>query len=375
MKNVFLVFKSDLTKLTSSFPTFSIDLTKLTSSLMYFLVKSTGFSCLSIKCLFVFRSSYSKSYYLLNNYANIYIHLVQYLIGKMDFDSHLIYLKETDFKIYEIILKETERQGNVLELMPSENTVSAAIMEAQGSVLTNKYSDGYPGRRYYGGNRFIDEIETLAIERAKKLFRAEHANVQPLSGAVMNIATYFALLEPGDTILGMDLGHGGHLTHGHPVTHTYKVFKFVRYKTNPQTGEIDFENLMQMALKYKPKLILAGFSAYTKTLVFGGTENHMILVDLRPTGIRGKEAESKLDECGLCMNKNAIPNDDTSPMNPNGIRMGTPTITIRRLKEDDCYLIGKLIAKVIKNIDDENVHKEVRTEVGKLTEKYSLYKS
>ncbi len=420
----------------------------------------------------------------------------------MDFSTHLENLKKADKEVYESIVREVERQKNTLELIPSENVVSAAVMEAQGSVLTNKYSEGYPGKRYYGGNHFIDETEQMAIDRAKKLFRADHANVQPLSGAVMNIATYFALLEPGDTILGMDLGHGGHLTHGHPVTHMFKVFNFVRYKTDLENGgDIDYDNLKEMAIEHKPKLILAGFSAYTKTLdwkkfkeiadevgaltmadvshiggliaarvlenpldfgfdvmtttthktlrgprgglilckeehakaidksifpglqggplehviaakavafkealdpsfkkyqeqvlknakamekglldnditlVFGGTENHMLLLDLRPDEIKGKEVESVLDECGLCANKNAIPDDDASPLNPNGLRIGVPVITTRGLLEDDCYKVGELIAKVIKNISDEKVHDEVRLEVKELCEKYPIYET
>lgn len=415
-------------------------------------------------------------------------------------NAHLNFLKEADPIVYESIQKEIKRQEEIIELIPSENIVSQAVMEAQGSVLTNKYSEGYPGKRYYGGNQFIDETEQLAIDRAKKLFRAEHANVQPLSGAVMNIATYFALLEPGDTILGMDLGHGGHLTHGHPVTHMFKVFNFVRYKTDiANGGVIDYENLREMALKHKPKLVLAGFSAYTKNLdwkkfkeiadevgaitmadvshiagliaagvidnpldygfdvmtttthkslrgprggmilckekhakaidksifpglqggplehviaakavafgeamkpefktyqeqvaknakaieralreneikmVFGGTENHMLLLDLRPNGVKGKEAEEVLDNAGLCCNKNSIPDDDASPLKPNGIRIGTPVITTRGFKEDDCYKVGELIAKVIKNISDENSLTEVREEVRILCKKYPLY--
>ena len=422
------------------------------------------------------------------------------MAGKINFSTHLEHLKKGDLKVYENILLEIERQKNTLELIPSENVVSPAVLETQGSVLTNKYSEGYPKRRYYGGNHIIDKVETLAIERAKGLFRAEHANVQPLSGAVMNIAVYFALLDVGDTILGMDLSHGGHLTHGHPVTHMYKVFNFVRYKTDLENGgEIDYDNLRQMAIKHKPKLILAGFSAYTRTLdwkkfkeiadevgaltladvshiggliaadvlenpldygfdvmtttthktlrgprgglilcreehakaidksvfpglqggplehviaakavafkealrpefksyqkqvlknskamakglsdngielVFGGTENHMILFDLRPTGVCGKDAQRVLDDVGICTNKNAIPDDEAPPMNPNGIRIGTPTITSRGLNENDCYKIGELIAKVIFNISDEKILHEVSEEVRVLCKRYPLY--
>ncbi len=420
----------------------------------------------------------------------------------MNFKTHLENLKEADPQVYESIMKEVERQKNTLELIPSENIVSDAVMEAQGSVLTNKYSEGYPGKRYYGGNQFIDETEQLAIDRAKQLFRADHANVQPLSGAIMNIATYFALLQPGDTILGMDLGHGGHLTHGHPVTHMFKVFNFVRYKTDLENGGvIDYENLREMAIKHKPKLILAGFSAYTRTLdwkkfkeiadevgaytmadvshiggsiaggvlenpldcgfdvmtttthktlrgprgglilckeehakaidkaifpglqggplehviaakavafgealkpefktyqaqvfvnakamaqglldnditlVTGGTENHLILLDLRPNGVKGKDAEFTLDEVGICCNKNSIPDDETSPMNPNGLRIGTPVVTTRGLDDKECYEIGVMISKIIKNMDNEEIHNEVRAQVKEMCDKHPIYEN
>ena len=420
---------------------------------------------------------------------------------KINFTTHLENLKEQDVEVYNSVISEIERQENTLELIPSENVTSAAVMETQGSVLTNKYSEGYPGKRYYGGNQYIDQTEQLAIDRVKKIFRAEHANVQPLSGAIMNVAVYFGILELGDTILGMDLGHGGHLTHGHPVTHMAKVFNFVRYKTDLKNdGKIDYDNLREMALTHKPKLILAGFSAYTRTidwkkfkeiadeveaitmadvshisgliaggvlenpldcnfdvmtttthkslrgprggvilckekfakqidksifpglqggplehviaakavafkeamgddfkeyqrqiaknakamakglaenditLVFGGTDNHMILIDLRPYEVKGKIIERVLDEVGLCTNKNAIPDDDSSPLNPNGIRVGTPTITTRGFNEEDSYLVGELIAKIIKNYEDESVKLEVLNSVKDLCLKYPLYK-
>src|SRR3989338_6485911 len=169
-------------------------------------------------------------------------------------------LKQFDPTILASIKKEQQRQEEGLEMIPSENFVSPAVLEALGSVLTNKYSEGYVGKRYYGGCEFIDEVEQLAIDRAKQLFGAEHVNVQPLSGAPANIAVYFALLKPGDTVLGMDLSHGGHLTHGHPVTYMAKIYNFVRYKTNVETVLIDYDNLREMALTHKPKLVLAGFS-------------------------------------------------------------------------------------------------------------------
>ena len=177
------------------------------------------------------------------------------------------FIKQQDQAVYEALIGEEEREKNGVELIPSENYVSMAVREAEGSVLTNKYAEGYPGRRYYGGQQYTDEVEQLAIDRAKKLFKAEYVNVQPLGGAAANVAMYFALMEPGDTVLGMDLSHGGHLTHGHPTTSINKVFNFVRYKMKDvDTGEIDYEELREVALKEKPKIILAGFSAYSREL-------------------------------------------------------------------------------------------------------------
>lgn len=177
------------------------------------------------------------------------------------------YIKAQDKEVFDALMGEEEREKKGLELIPSENYVSRAVREANGSVLTNKYSEGYPGKRYYGGQEYTDIVETIAIERAKKLFNCKFANVQPLSGAPANVAMYFALLEPGDTVLGMDLSHGGHLTHGHPTTSINKVFNFVRYKMKDvNTGEIDYEHLRQVALEHKPKIILAGFSAYSREL-------------------------------------------------------------------------------------------------------------
>lgn len=182
-------------------------------------------------------------------------------------DMQYDYIKNQDKEVFDAIMGEEEREVHGLELIPSENYVSRAVREANGSVFTNKYSEGYPGKRYYGGQQFTDAIETIAIERAKRLFNCQFANVQPLSGAPANVAMYFALLEPGDTVLGMDLSHGGHLTHGHPTTSINKVFNFVRYKMKDvNTGEIDYEHLRQVALEHKPKIILAGFSAYSREL-------------------------------------------------------------------------------------------------------------
>ena len=181
--------------------------------------------------------------------------------------EHYQHIKDQDPELYKTLLGEEEREAIGLELIPSENYVSRPVLEAIGSVFTNKYSEGYPGRRYYGGQQFTDEMETITIERAKLLFNAKYANVQPLGGANANVAMYFALMEPGETVLGMDLGHGGHLTHGHPTTWINKIFNFVRYKMkDPDTGQIDYDELREVALKEKPKIILAGFSAYSREL-------------------------------------------------------------------------------------------------------------
>ncbi len=402
-------------------------------------------------------------------------------------------IKKQDPIIAEYLEGELKRQQDNLELIPSENFVSEAVLEALGSIATNKYSEGYPGRRYYGGQEWIDKIEQLAIDRAKEIFGAEHVNVQPLSGAPANLAVYAALLEPGDTVLGMDLSHGGHLTHGHPVTFMAKIFNFVRYKTGAD-GKIDYENLRQMALEHKPKLILAGFSAYSRDLdykkfkeiadevgaltmadiahisgliaagelnnpvpifdvvsttthktlrgprggmimckeeyakkinkaVFPGlqggphenvitalavalkeaqqpefkeyakqvrlnakvlcdklkeagmkimfetTDNHLILADVTPLGTTGKEAQEALDEVGITLNMNMIPDDPRKPMDPSGIRLGTPPVTTRGMKEAEMEKIAELIIKTLKGGDKEEIKKEVR----ELTSRFPLY--
>jgi len=407
------------------------------------------------------------------------------------------YLSQFDPDIKNAITNELKRQEEGLEMIPSENFVSVAVLEALGSILTNKYSEGYPGKRYYGGCENIDVVEQLAIDRAKQLFNAEHVNVQPLSGAPANIAVYFALLNPGDTILGMDLSHGGHLTHGHPVTHMTKVFNFIRYKTNAE-GKIDLDNLRQMAQEHKPKLILVGYSAYSREieyekikaiadevgaytmadiahiagliaagemnnpvpifdvvtttthktlrgprggmimckekiaklidksvfpgfqggphenniaakaiafkealepdfkeyakqikanakvlerkfnefgykLMFGGTDNHLLLVDVTPKGLSGKEAEKALDKAGITVNKNMIPDDPRSPMDPSGIRLGTPALTTRGMKEAEMEVVGDLINEAILNWQDETKLAEIRTKVVELTKKFPLY--
>jgi glycine hydroxymethyltransferase len=406
-------------------------------------------------------------------------------------------LENFDPDIYKTIKKELHRQETGLEMIPSENFVSLPVLEALGSVLTNKYSEGYPGKRYYGGCEFIDNAEQAAIDRAKQLFQAEHVNVQPLSGAPANIGAYFAILEPGDTILGMDLSHGGHLTHGHPITHIAKIFNFVRYKTD-ENGLVDLDNLRQMALEHKPKLILVGYSAYSREieyetikkiadevgamtmadiahiagliaademnnpvpifdivtttthktlrgprggmimckkefakkidksifpglqggphenniaakaiafkealepdfkeyakqikanakilekkfkeygykLMFGGTDNHLLLIDVTPKGVTGKQAEKALDKAGITVNKNMIPDDPRKPMDPSGIRLGTPALTTRGMKEPEMELIADMIEKVLTNHENEEILAEVSKEVIELTKKFPLY--
>ncbi|MDD4477297.1 MAG: serine hydroxymethyltransferase [Patescibacteria group bacterium] len=406
-------------------------------------------------------------------------------------------LKNFDPDIYASVKREQKRQEEGLEMIPSENFVSPAVLEALGSVLTNKYSEGYAGKRYYGGCEFIDEVETLAIERAKKLFNAEHVNVQPLSGAPANIAVYFALLKPGDTVLGMDLSHGGHLTHGHPVTYMAKIFNFVRYKTNAD-GLIDLENLRQMAIEHKPKMILVGYSAYSREidyeaikkiadevgaitmadiahiagliaagemnnpvpifdvvtttthktlrgprggmimckekfakeidkavfpgfqggphenniaakavafkealepefkeyarqikknakileeefkkrgykLCFGGTDNHLLLIDVTTKGLSGKAGQIALDKAGITANKNMIPDDPRSPMDPSGIRLGTPALTTRGMKEEEMRVVAKWIDEAITNWQDETKLAEIKNQIIEFTKKFPLY--
>ncbi len=408
-------------------------------------------------------------------------------------------LADFDPEIKHSITKELQRQEEGLEMIPSENFVSPAVLEALGSVLTNKYSEGYPGKRYYGGCEFIDEVETLAIDRAKQIFGAEHVNVQPLSGAPANVAVYFALLKPGDTVLGMDLSHGGHLTHGHPVTYMAQIYNFIRYKTNAE-GLIDLDNLRQMAHEHKPKILLVGYSSYSreidyakikeiadevgaitmadiahiagliaggvmnnpvplfdvvtttthktlrgprggmimckekfakdinkavfpgfqggphenniaakaiafkealqpdfkiyaaqikknaKTLeeefkkldykiCFGTTENHLLLIDVTNKGVSGKEAQIALDKAGITVNKNMIPDDPRSPMDPSGIRLGTPAITTRGMKEDEMKLIATWINLAIINHQDDKKLGEIRQDVKNLTKDFPLYKN
>ena len=422
----------------------------------------------------------------------------------------------TDEEVAAIIAAEEKRQREGLELIPSENYVSRDVLDAMGSVLTNKYSEGYPGKRYYGGQENIDRVEQLAIDRAKKLFKADHANVQPHSGAPANEAVYFAWLEPGDTVLAMDLSHGGHLTHGAPVTRSAHLYNFIRYKMkDPATGEIDYDELRKLALEHKPKIILAGFSAYPRELdyekfaaigkevgdscllmadmahiagliaggvaknpfdygfhvitttthktlrgprgglilskgtvgnplkapektlenmptlidravfpgmqggphdhitaakavafgealkpdfktyakqivanakvladeltkrgfklVTGGTSNHLILADVHSSfGLDGKVVEEALDKIGLTLNKNAIADDPLPPFKPSGVRLGTPAITTRGLKEEHMEQVAEWMKQAIDNREDETKLAKIHEEVKAFALKFPL---
>ena len=408
------------------------------------------------------------------------------------------FLEKQDPNIQAVINQELARQRDKLEMIASENFVSQAVMEAQGSVLTNKYAEGYPGKRYYGGCENVDVIETLAIERAKRLFGAEHANVQPHSGSQANFGVYFALLQPGDTIVGMNLSHGGHLTHGSPVNVSGTYFNVVPYGVDAETQQIDYDEFRKIVLEANPKLIIAGGSAYSRqidfkkmaevahevdaifmvdmahfaglvaaglhpnpveyadivtttthktlrgprgglilckekyakaidksifpgiqggplmhviaakavalgealqpefkvyaqqiidnakalaaalqdkglTIVSGGTDTHVMLVDVRSTGLTGKEAEHLLDEVGITCNKNTIPFDPASPFVTSGIRLGTPALTTRGLQVKDMEEIADIIAAVLKNPEDKAVHEEASKRVAALCEAYPLY--
>ena len=408
-------------------------------------------------------------------------------------------LDVVDTEIQEAINKELSRQRDKLEMIASENIVSKAVMQAQGSVLTNKYAEGYPGKRYYGGCEYVDVVEQLAIDRAKKLFGAEYANVQPHSGAQANTAVYFALLQPGDTILGMNLTDGGHLTHGSPVNISGKYFKIIPYGVDKETERIDYDELERLAKEHQPKLIVGGASAYSRVIDFermaqiaksvgayfmvdmahiaglvaaglhpspvpyadvvtttthktlrgprgglilcrdaefgkqfnkaifpgiqggplmhviaakavafkealsdefkvyqqqvldnakaladelvkkgfrivsSGTDNHLMLVDLRSKNITGKEAQFLLDEIGITVNRNTIPFEPLSPFVTSGIRLGTPALTTRGLKEEDIREVADIIADVIENREDSAVIETTKAKVQAICKKFPLY--
>lgn len=407
-------------------------------------------------------------------------------------------IKHQDAPVYEAIMQEALRQQNRIELIASENFTSKAVMEAQGSVLTNKYAEGYPAKRYYGGCEYVDKVETLAIERAKELFKAEGANVQPHSGTQANIAAYLSLINPGDTVLGLNLSHGGHLTHGHPLNFSGKYFNIVAMNVKPDTEEIDYDEAAKTVLEAKPKLIMAGASNYSrifdweylrkiadsvgaflvcdvahyagliaageypspvpfadlvtttthKTLrgprgglilckekylkavnssvfpgtqggplmhiiaakavcfgealqpefktyqkqvkanakklveemqklgyriVAGGTDCHLLSVDLRSKNITGKQAEEALDKAGITCNKNTIPYDPQKPMITSGIRLGTPAVTTRGMKEEEMAVIAGFIDEAVNNYTNEEKLREIAVKVEEFLAKFPLY--
>lgn len=408
------------------------------------------------------------------------------------------FLKQADSNVYKILRAELQRQREGAELIPSENLVSLPVLEALGSIFTNKYAEGYPGKRYYAGNEHIDEVELLAIERAKILFGAEHVNVQPLSGSPANMAVYFALMEPGDKLMGLKLDHGGHLTHGHPVNFSGKRYTIVPYEVDKETEMLDYDTIEEMAIKEKPKILLAGFTAYprdinwkrlraiadkagcylmgdishtaglvagkaltnpveycdvvtttthktlrgprgaiimckealakkidkavfpglqggphenaiaAKAVAFGealkdsfkvyakqvianahalgeelkkrgarlvsdGTDTHLLLVDVRPFKINGKQAENALDKAGIYCNKNTIPFDPEKPFIGSGIRLGTPTLTTRGMKEAEMELLGNHIVDVLEHHEDEAYLAQKREEVLELCKRFPIY--
>jgi len=408
-------------------------------------------------------------------------------------------IKKQDKEIYQMIKAELDRQKTGLVMIPSENFTSPAVLEAMASVLNNKYAEGYAKARYYTGNQFIDEIETLAIERAKKLFGAEHANVQPHSGTTANLAIYFALLKPGDKILSLNLAHGGHLSHGSKVSLVSQIYEIVHYNVDSKTNLLDYAEIKKIAQAEKPQLIISGFSSYPRqidfkkiseiaheigayhltdishiagliiagehqnpfpdadvvmttthktlrgprsaiilckkelaakidkavfpgtqggpfehiiaakavcfneamsdkfitdqkqtvknaqalaqtlidngiTLITGGTDTHLILIDCRTLKITGKEAAAVLAEVGIYTNANVIPYDDNPPINPSGLRLGTPALTTQGMKESEMKQIGQMIADILKNPNDENIKFQAKELVKKSTSQFSIYK-
>ncbi|WP_049923413.1 serine hydroxymethyltransferase [Halopiger djelfimassiliensis] len=410
------------------------------------------------------------------------------------------HVREVDPKVADALESEVDRQRSTLQMIASENHASRAVIDAQGSALTNKYAEGYPGSRYYGGCEYADEVEELAIDRAKELFGAEHVNVQPHAGTQANQAVYFAMLEPGDKILSLDLNHGGHLSHGHPANFTGQLYEVEQYEVDPETGYIDYDGLAEHAAEFEPDIIVSGYSAYPReieweriqtvaddvdalhladiahitglvaagvhpspvgvadfvtgsthktirsgrggivmtseefaddidsavfpggqggplmhnvagkavgfkealepefeeyaaqtvanaealgeslsdhgfSLVSGGTDNHLVLADLREShpDTSGGDAEDALEEAGIVLNANTVPGETRSPFDPSGIRAGTPALTTRGFDEDDCRTVGDLIARVVDAPEDESVIAEVRDEVRRLCDENSLY--
>jgi glycine hydroxymethyltransferase len=409
-------------------------------------------------------------------------------------------LEIIDPQIANLLGEEARRQATGLELIPSENLVSEAVLEAMGSIFTNKYAEGYPGKRYYGGCEFADKVEQLAIDRAKELFGADHANVQGHSGTSANVAVYMSMLQPGDTVLGMALAHGGHLTHGHPLNFSGRMYKFIEYHVRRDTEQIDYSEIEELAHQHKPKMIVAGASAYSRVIDFeriskvaksvdalffvdmahiaglvaagvhpspvpyadvvsttthktlrgprgglvlcrsayakeldkltfpgtqggplvhtiaakavclkeamepsfkeyqkqvaanakamavavanqgfrivaGGTDNHLFLIEVHPRGITGNDAEKALDRAGITVNKNSIPFDPLPPMKAGGIRLGSPSVTTRGMKEPEMLLIGNWVAEILSHVGDAAVEQKVRQQVAALAARFPIYES
>ena len=409
-------------------------------------------------------------------------------------------LDRVDPQIADLLREEAVRQATGLELIPSENLVSEAVLEAMGSIFTNKYAEGYPGKRYYGGCEFADKVEQLAIDRAKQLFGADHANVQAHSGTSANVAVYMSALKPGDTVLGMALAHGGHLTHGHPLNFSGRMYKFVEYHVRQEDERIDYDEIEKLAQEHQPKMIVAGASAYSRIIEFeriakvakavgaiffvdmahiaglvaagvhpspvphadivsttthktlrgprggmvlskasfakeidkltfpgtqggplvhtiaakavcfkeamepsftdyqkqvvanakalasaitrhgfrvvsGGTDNHVFLVEVHPRGITGSDAEKALDRAGITVNKNAIPFDPLPPMKAGGIRLGSPSVTTRGMKEPEMELIANGVAEVLTHMGDAAIEQKVRKQVAELAARFPIYES
>jgi glycine hydroxymethyltransferase len=409
-------------------------------------------------------------------------------------------LEAVDPQIEQLLGDEARRQATGLELIPSENLVSEAVLAAMGSIFTNKYAEGYPGKRYYGGCEVADKVEQLAIDRAKQLFGADHANVQAHSGTSANVAVYMSVLQPGDTVLGMALAHGGHLTHGHPLNFSGRMYKFIEYHVRRDTERIDYDEIEQLAHEHKPKMIVAGASAYPRIIEFermakiaksvdaiffvdmahiaglvaagvhpspvphadivsttthktlrgprgglvlcraayakeldkltfpgtqggplvhtiaakavclkeamepgfteyqqqvaanakamaaavaskgfrlvsGGTDNHLLLIEVHPRGITGSEAEKVLDRAGITVNKNSIPFDPLPPMKAGGIRLGSPSVTTRGMREPEMQLIGKWVAEILSHVGDAAVEQKVRQQVAELAARFPIYES
>src|SRR5438309_993233 len=292
--------------------------------------------------------------------------------------SSLEALRKVDPEIYDAIRAEEKRQRENIELIASENFTSRAVMEAQGSCLTNKYAEGYPKKRWYGGCENVDTAEQLAIDRALRLFGAEHANVQPHSGAQANMAVYFSVLKPGDKILAMNLAHGGHLTHGHPANFSGKFYTVAQYGVSEKTEQIDYDALQKSFRDYQRRVVInakalaAGLAKHGYRIVSGGTDNHLMLVDLRPKEINGKEAQEVLDRAGITVNKNGIPFDTYPIFKPGGIRVGTPAVTTRGMKEEEMLEIADLVAEALANRTDEAALGRVRDKVREMTRRFPL---